>query len=130
MSYDSDFVLLIGRIFISAIFLMSGVQKLTAYSGTANQIASQGIPLAFIAAGFAILFELVGGLSVLTGYKSQFGAGLLIVFLVLATLFFHDFWNYPTEKMQSQMIHFMKNLSILGGLLIFSVTDPGSWSLG
>lgn len=130
MRSNSDLVLLFSRILISLIFLMSGFQKITNYGGTADKIASQGVPLAMIAAGVAILLELLGGLSVLTGYQSQSGAWLLVVFTVLATVLFHDFWNFPEEKLQGQMIHFLKNLSIIGGLLVLTVTDPGAYSLG
>lgn len=130
MRSNSDLVLLFSRILISLIFLMSGFQKIINYGDTADKIASQGVPLAMIAAGVAILLELLGGLSVLTGYQSQSGAWLLVVFTVLATVLFHDFWNFPEEKLQGQMIHFLKNLSIIGGLLVLTVTDPGAYSLG
>jgi putative oxidoreductase len=130
MQFNSHLTRLVGRFFVSVIFLMSGFQKLTAYSGTVEKIAAQGIPLATLAAAGAILFELAGGLSVLTGYKSQLGSVLLILFIIPATLFFHDFWNFPADQVQGQMIHFLKNLSILGGLLVLTVADPGECNLG
>ncbi|MBP0008953.1 MAG: DoxX family protein [Roseofilum sp. Belize BBD 4] len=124
MEKMENFSLLAGRAFLVAIFLRSGIQKILGFSGTASVIASKGIPVPEFFLIFAILFELIGTISILVGYKSRWGALLLMIFLIPTTLIFHlDFSD------QSQVIAFMKNLSILGGLLIiFSQgSGPLSW---
>ncbi len=108
----------IGRILLSAIFIMSGANKIMNWDATAEQMAAEGmmwVPPLLIG---AIVIELAGGLSVLLGCWARGGAALLILFLIPTTLIFHDFWSYQGQQQQSQMIHFMKNISIMGGLFL------------
>src|SRR5262245_55080115 len=83
---------LAGRILISMIFVLSGTMKFVDWNGTAASMQKHGMPMINFLLPAAALFELVGGLSVLLGYKSRFGALLLFVFLIPATLIFHAFW--------------------------------------
>lgn len=122
-------VLLIARIFISAIFLMSGAGKIFDFAGTAEYMTANGMPIASFFLVGAILFEIAGGLMILLGYKAQWGAVLLVIFLIPTTLIFHNFWNVGEEMQQPQTIHFMKNLAIMGGLLMVYSFGPGSLSL-
>lgn len=77
----------------------------------------------------AIALEVLGGASIVLGFKARLGALLLIVFLIPATLIFHNFWAFGLQQMQEQMVHFLKNLSILGGLLFVATHGAGSFSL-
>lgn len=120
----------IGRVLLSGIFLMSGIGKIPAWNQYAARMENEGmvaVPL-FLAA--AILFEVLGGLSVLLGLWARLGAAALLVFLVPTTLIFHDFWTYvdPGER-QAQMMHFVKNLAIMGGLLMVVAQGAGCCSL-
>ena len=120
---------LIGRIFLSLIFVSSGLQKIGAWEQTAQYMASErmfAVPL-FLAG--AIVLEVLGGLSVLIGFKARWGALALIVFLVPTTLIFHDFWTYTGQEQQMQMIQFMKNLAILGGLFVVFGLGAGPMSV-
>lgn len=121
-----NYIPLIARIFLSVIFLRSALSKILDFSGTQQQIAANGIPLALtglLLAG-AIVFELAGGLSVLLGYKARWGAILLIIFLVPTTLIFHT--NFAEEM---QVIQFLKNLALVGGLLMVVYFSSGPLSL-
>ncbi|MEX1026655.1 MAG: DoxX family protein [Candidatus Paceibacterota bacterium] len=109
---------LVGRILLSAIFIMSGVHKVFSWNQTSEQMANEGmvmIPLFLVG---AILCEVGGGLSVLLGCWARVGAMVLIAFLIPTTLIFHDFWTYEGQEQQMQMAHFMKNLAIMGGLVL------------
>ena len=109
---------LAGRILLALIFLASGLGKVGDWSQTAGYMASKGMPLVpFFLAG-AILLEVGGGLSVLLGFRARIGAAALIVFLVPATLIFHNFWALQGMERQVNMIMFLKNLAIMGGLLL------------
>ena len=122
---------LLGRLMLVAIFLMSAVgQKIPKFSDTAASMASEGVPLPKVMLAGAILFLLAGGLSVAAGFKARIGATLLLVFLLLATYYFHDFWTQeePQAK-QMQMIHFWKNISMMGALLLIIAHGPGLMSL-
>lgn len=121
-----NYIPLAARIFLSVIFLRSGIGKILDFGGTQQQIAGQGMPLALaglLAAG-AIIFELAGGLSVLLGYKARWGAIALIIFLVPTTLIFHT--NFAEEM---QVIQFLKNLAIVGGLLMVVYFGSGPVSV-
>ncbi len=120
---------LVGRILIALIFLFAGYGKVTGFEGTVGYIASKGLPLPQLAAVGAIIIELGGGLMVVLGWKARFGAAALFVFTALTALFFHNFWAVAVDQAQNQMIHFMKNISMLGGLLYVVVHGSGPLSL-
>ena len=115
---------LIARTAIAIIFLNSGIGKLSNFGGTSEQIASAGLPLAGLVALCTIAFQLLGGAALLLGYKARIGAGLLLAFLIPATLVFHNPIADP-----SQMTQFMKNLSIIGGILMVLTYGSGPASL-
>lgn len=120
-----------GRIMIGTIFLMSAVgNKIPKFSDVAGSMASQGVPLPQLMLAGAIVFLIAGSVSIIVGYKARLGAGLLCVFLILATYFFHDFWTFedPAEK-QQQMISFMKNLSLTGTMVFLMANGSGPASL-
>ncbi len=122
---------LLGRFMIVAIFLLSAVgQKIPKFSETAAYMASEGVPMSKVMLGGAIVFLIAGSLSVAAGFKARIGATLLLVFLLLATYFFHDYWTQedPMAK-QEQMIHFMKNVSMMGALLLVIAHGPGLMSI-
>jgi putative oxidoreductase len=116
--------LLLARICLSAIFFWSGFNKLMNPGGTVQQMASQGVPLAELLIVPTIAIELLGALSLLLGFKSRWGAIALIVFMVPTTLIFHT--NFADRI---QLIQFLKNLAIIGGLLTMVTTHPGAISL-
>jgi len=119
-----------GRVFIAIIFIMSAVgNKIPQFNNVVEYMRSEGVPVPAVMLAGAIVFLVVGGLSVVTGYKIQIGAGLLLVFLVLATYYFHDFWNFEGEQAQQQMIQFMKNLSLMGTMMFLIANGGGAGSL-
>lgn len=120
---------LIGRILIAFIFLFAGYGKVTGFEGTVGYIASKGLPLPQFAAIGAIVIELCGGLMLVVGWRARVAAAALLIFTLLAALFFHNFWAVPADQLQNTMIHFMKNISMTGGLLYVIVYGSGPLSL-
>jgi putative oxidoreductase len=120
---------LIGRILIALIFLLAGFGKLTGFAGTVGYIASKGIPLPQLAAVGAIIVELGGGIMLVVGWKTRLAAAIIFVFTALTALIFHNFWSVPPDQAQNQMIHFMKNISMMGGLLYVVIHGAGALSL-
>jgi len=120
---------LVGRILIALIFVLSGFGKISGFEGTVGYIASKGLPLPQLAAIGAILVELGGGLMLVLGWKARWAAAAMFVFTALAALIFHNFWAVPPAEAQNQMIHFMKNISMMGGLLYVMVYGSGPLSL-
>ena len=121
---------LVGRVFLVAIFLLSTVgNKIPNFNAVAGYMSSEGVPAPqFLLAG-AIVFLLVGSASILLGFRARFGASLLAVFLILASYYFHDFWTLPADQQQDQMIQFLKNLGLLGAMLIIMSQDVGGWTV-
>lgn len=107
---------------------MSGVHKLTAWNQTVEQMTAEGMEMVPLFLAGSVAFELLGGLSVLLGIKARAGAGALFLFLIPTTLIFHDFWAY-SDPAQMQMINFVKNLAIMGGLLMVVSLGPESCSI-
>lgn len=108
----------IGRAFLGAIFLISGALKIGSFAGTAAWMASAGLPLASLLLVLTIMIEIGGGLTLITGWQSRWGALALAVFLMPVTLVFHGFWSADAANFQNQLNHFLKNISILGGMLV------------
>ena len=120
----------LGRLLLCAIFFMAAVgNKIPHFSDVATIMESVGVPAPqFMLAG-AIVFLVVGSLSVIAGYKARIGAVLLLTFLVLASYYFHPFWKLDGQAQQEQMIQFMKNLSMMGAMLFIVANGSGPMSL-
>jgi putative oxidoreductase len=124
-----DAALAIGRIVLVIIFIASGFGKFADLSGPAAYIAGKGLPFPQLLAAAAGAGELVCGLAIAIGFQTRLAAIGLIVFTASAAFFFHDFWNLPAgAERANQMIHAMKNLSIIGGLIVLAVAGAGRWS--
>src|SRR3984893_15312427 len=121
-------IVLLGRLFFVLIFLMAGPNH---FSGqTIAYAASQGVPLASIAVPFSGVVAILGGLSILLGFRARIGAWLIALFLVAVTPMMHNFWTVADPMVrQMQMILFMKNISMLGGALLLTQFGAGPWSL-
>ena len=127
MPNTSRIALLLGRMGVGLIFLVSGIGKVTGWSGTVAYAARKGVPVSLLAIATAL--ELVGAILLLLGWKSRWGVAALLLFLVPVTVVFHGFWGYQGAEMQQQTIQFLKNLSIGGGLLAICGAGPGALSI-
>jgi putative oxidoreductase len=114
----------VGRILIAVIFLMSGLSKLGAPGATIGYIASVGLPLPSLGFLIALAAEIGGGLLLLVGFQTRLIASLLAVFTLATAVFFHN--NFAD---QNTMIHFLKNIMIIGGLLQIVAIGATSLSL-
>ncbi len=114
----------VGRLFIAFIFIASGLGKIAAPGATQGYIAAVGLPLPMISYLIAILVELAGGILILIGYQVRITGLVLAVFTLATAVIFHT--NFAD---QNQMIHFLKNVAIAGGLLQVAAFGAGSFSL-
>ncbi len=120
------YTLLAARILLSLIFVVAGIDKIFNWEGMAQFMASKGMPVAFFFLAGAIVVEVFGGLSLLLGVKARIGAWALFLFLIPTTLIFQNFWS--GGSLMGQILEFLKNLSIMGGLLAVAIAGPGAWS--
>lgn len=124
-----SFLTFIARLCIAVIFIVAGASKLIFFDQSQAYMASKGltaIPLFLVGAA---LVELIGGICLILGYKARFGATILLLLLIPATIIFHDFWNIQGEERALQQSMFLKNLAIFGGLLYILCDGAGSLSL-
>jgi len=122
---------LFGRLLLVAIFLMSALgSKIPHFNATVKTMNAEGVPLPAVALASAIAFLLIGSVLVVLGWKTRLGAALLLLFLALATFFFHDFWNFSGDAVNEQQIQFGKNLAIAGGLVLLIAHGPGRLGVG
>lgn len=106
-----------GRAALGSIFVLSGLGKLADLQGTAAFMQAAHMPAVPLLLAGTIGVEVVGGLSVMSGFRARWGALALVAMLIPATLLFHAFWGHQGMERQMQMMSFLKNISILGGLL-------------
>ena len=124
-------ITVLGRVMLATIFLMSAVgNKIPNFNDVAGYMASEGVPAPKVMLSGAIVFLLAGSLSLIVGFKARIGATLLLIFLLLATYFFHDFWTVEDAmQKQNEMIQFMKNMALMGAMLMIMANGAGPMSI-
>ena len=120
---------LIGRLLLALLFLPAGINKITGFAGTVGYIASVGLPLPTLGAIIALVVEIAGGLALIAGFGTRFAALVLAVFTLVASFFFHAYWAVPAAQQFVTQLLFMKNIAIVGGLLVLAAHGAGAWSL-
>lgn len=108
----------VGRALLGVLFVLSGMFKIGGFAGVAGWMASAGLPLASVLLVLTIAVEIVGGLTLISGWNARWGALVLALFLVPVSLVFHGFWSADAANYQNQFNHFFKNIAILGGMLV------------
>ena len=134
-------ITLIARIMLSLVFILSGANSLIGWGEAANRMVARGMDLRNILGSggtvlvhamlaVAVVLLLIGGLSVLLGLRARWGAVVLIAFLVTTTLIFHNFWAVGAGSVkQVEMVSFMKNLGLIGGLMMIVAFGSGGFSV-
>src|SRR5471032_1217899 len=121
---NSGVVPFVGRILVAAIFILSGLGKIGAPAATQGYIAAMGLPAPLLAYIGAVAVELGGGLLLLAGYRTKLVAAALALFSIVTAFIFHH-----ALADQNQMIHFLKNFAMAGGLLQFVAYGAGRISV-
>ena len=112
-----------GRVFLAALFLISGLSKIGAFEATTAYIASAGLPFPVLAYAATLAVEIGGGVLLMVGFQARPVAAALALFAVATAILFHNGFSD-----QNQAIHFVKNLAIAGGLLQVAVAGAGRLS--
>ena len=137
MEESRNLTALVGRFLLALIFVLSGFGKLTSMGGTAGFMAHAGMPQGLVYPGLivTIVVELGLGLLIVIGYKARLAALVMFLWFIPVTIMFH-FLPYRAavaagDKMGAMMqqINFMKNISIMGGLLLVTSFGSGAWSV-
>ena len=126
---QKDAVILGARILLMVLFVMFGWSKLTGFSGTVAYMTSSGAPVPELSAIIAVVMEFVVGIVLLVGFFTRPLALLLAVYTLGTAIIGHHFWNMTGAVQYDNMIHFYKNISVIGGLLLLCVTGAGKYSI-
>ena len=132
MWFIQGLLAVIGRLMIATIFLMSAFgNKIPKFNDVVGYMTAEGVPQPKLLLAGAIAFLILGGISIVLGYRARTGSFLLLIFLAAATYYFHDFWTLAPDDpdYRNQMIQFMKNLSLMGTMVFLMANGPGPWSL-
>ncbi len=119
-----NFFLLVARIFVVLIFLITGINKITDFAGSQQYMEAFGMPMTGFLLVVALIIEVLGSLMIIFGYKTRWAAIVLAIYLIPVTLIFHTKFSDIV-----QMIMFLKNLGLMGGLLYLFFFGPGAYSL-
>jgi len=122
MKQLQDLAAPLGRVLLALMFVLAGINKISGYAGMQGYMESMGVPGALLPV--VIVLEVLGGLLLMLGWHTRITAFLLAGFTIIATLIFHS--NLGD---QTQMLFFMKNLSITGGLLMVVAHGAGPYSV-
>ena len=124
-----DKVLLAARLLVTPLFIYSGIGKILGFGVTASRLpGGEGGFGSFLAAG-SIMIELGASLALVLGIYTRCAAITLIVFTILATLMFHNFWASPPAQVTAQTVQFLKNLELIGLFAMIAAFGPGAYSL-
>ncbi len=126
---SSNALALLGRTLIAIMFILAGVDKITGFSSTAGYIASVGLPFAELLTVLTIAMEVGAGVALLLGFKARFAALVLAGFTVAASVLFHNYWALPADQAYVQQLMFIKNMAIVGGLLMVSALGTDHWAV-
>ena len=127
---SADALILIGRILLAWAFLASAYGAITNFGGSLGYFRSMNLPAPELFTWVNLLIELAISGSLILGIGTRYGAILTSVFIVVATAIGHRYWEYPTGPQQvGQYINFVKNISILGGVVVIFVTGAGRFSI-
>jgi putative oxidoreductase len=130
MSESRDMAALIGRVLLVFMFVYSGFNKISGFEGTEAAIASKNVPLPAIATTIAIIVECIGGAMIAFGWKARWAALAVAVFTLVATILFHNFWAMTdAAAIQTNQLMFIKNIGVIGGLLLIFAFGPGRYSI-
>lgn len=127
--HQRDTLILIARVLLMILFVTAGWGKLTNFTGTVVYLGTLGTPFPTVAAAIAVVMELPVSIALLAGFYTRPLALLLALFVLGTALIGHHYWTMTDVARAGNMIHFYKNLSILGGLLLLCVTGAGKYSV-
>ena len=122
-------VLLIARILLMLLVVIFGSQKLIHFGGTVAYMKALGTPLPTVGALIAVVLEFFAGLAIMLGFFTRPIAIILAVYTLATAIIGHPFWSISGAAQMAAEINFYKNISIIGGLLLLSVTGAGPYSL-
>ena len=125
----NDEVILVARFLLATLFLIFGWRKLRDYSGTVSQMVRDGVPMPALATAISIVMELPVAFAVAIGALTRPLALLMALYTVGTAFIGHHYWTVKGADYVASMESFYKDLGIVGGFLLLSITGPGKYSI-
>jgi putative oxidoreductase len=121
----------IARLFISAIFVQGALGKMMGWTGQASYMQSHQLPTQLIAPmlGIALVIEAAGVVCLILGWQARTAAFIMFIYLGVVSVLLHNFWAAQGASAGGMQTQFLKNLGIMGGLLMIAANGPGRWSV-
>jgi putative oxidoreductase len=120
---------LVGRMLLALIFVFSGIGKVMDPAGTLGYMNSAGLPFPQLLLWASVVVEIGASAILVLGWKARWGAAALFLWMIPVTAVFHNPWAGDPAQAQMQMVHLLKNISIVGGLLLAIAFGPGDWAV-
>ena len=118
---------LFGRLLFGGVLAFNGVNHFLDIEAMTEYAESKGVPRPRFAVVFTGGMLVVGGIGLVLGAFPTFAAGTLAVFLLVVTPIMHDFWAVPSQQQEQEMIHFLKNVTMIGAALLFLAMSAIAW---
>lgn len=124
-----DIVALLGRLIMGWIFVASGFGKISDVAAFSGMLAKRGVPAPSLMGWLGAIVEFGGGLLIILGIKIRYTAILMILFVIVATLISHRYWEFTGDALVAQKTNFWKNVTIIGGFLFMFLAGAGRYSV-
>ena len=124
-----DWAEVLGRVGLALLFLWSAYTKFAYMDANVGYMKAYGMPAAQLLIWPAALLGFIGGAMLALGWKARWAAVALALFTLVSMFIFHAYWSVPADRVQNQQIHFMKNLAIIGGLLVVFARGSGRYGV-
>jgi len=120
---------LAGRTLLALIFVVTGTAFIGNFNGVAGYMASKGVPIPQVLLAVSVVIKLSSAAMIILGWRARIGALLLLLWMIPVTFVFHNFWAVPADQAQLQMTLFLKNLAMMGGMLMIMAYGSGPMSI-
>lgn len=120
-------ILLLARLLFGGPILFKGLKNFRNYETHVSKVDEMGIPVARISVGVANLLLILGGFGLLVGIYPTIASGMIILFLLLVTPLWHDFWSYEGENREHELNAFLDNVILIGGAMVFLLVSGEPW---
>lgn len=124
-----DAAFLLGRVLFATVIAYLAIGNLLDLDASVGYAYSKGVPLAFLAVPLGSVGLVAGALAIMLGVFPILGGVAILAFLTPITIFMHDFWTMEGEARQNEQIHFLKNIGLIGIMLVLLGLPTTSWPL-